>query len=180
MTPASSLLTLAEVDHARAIVGDSEQRDAEDPPEAVDNMAGVTGTPTTDLAKPVEPPKTTSPRARPRPTPRQARTEPAGEPKAEAAPKAVPADKTHSEANAALGIAFPQPWIRKTAAEYEAYLQEWVAAWLAYGQDPDGLRNRYSAERTIRSGLGEPADHDTLTKWKGIAADVFKKLGGQS
>lgn len=163
---------------------DSERRDVEDPPEAVDNMAGVTGMPSTGLAKPVEPPKAekaAAPRARPRPTPRQARGEPAGEPKAEAAPEQPPADKTRPEgANAALGIAFPQPWIRKTAADYEAYLQEWVAAWLAYGKDPDGLRNRYSAERTIRSGLGEPADHDTLNRWKTIASDVFKKLGGQS
>lgn len=162
---------------------DSERRDAADAPEAVDNMAGVTGTPSTGLAKPVEPPKAekaTTPRARPRPTPRQARSEAAGEPKAETAPKAAPADKASPEANAALGIAFPQPWIRKTAADYEAYLQEWVAAWLAYGKDPDGLRNRYSAERTIRSGLGEPADHDTLNRWKNIAATVFMKLGGQS
>lgn len=153
------------------------------PNEAIDNMAGVTGTPSTGLAKPVEPPKAEKaavPRARPRPTPRQARAEPAGESKAEAAPKQAPADKTSPGANAALSIAFPQPWIRKTAADYEAYLQEWVAAWLAYGKDPDGLRNRYSAERTIRSGLGEPADHDTLNRWKTIASDVFKKLGGQS
>jgi hypothetical protein len=135
------------------------------------------------VTKPAEPPKATavaSPRARPRPTPRQARTEAAGDPKAESAPKQPPAEKTSPGANAALGIAFPQPWIRKTAAEYELYLVQWTVAWFAYGKDPDGLRNRYSAERTIRSGLGEPADHDTLTKWKGIAADVFKKLGGQS
>jgi hypothetical protein len=180
---------------------DSERRNADGAPGTVDNMAGVTGTPSTGLAHPVEPQKPASGRRqRPRPVrggyqpedgerpsppttgsgvqPRQAATEPAGEPKAEAAPKQPAPEKTSPGANGALGVAFAQPWIRRKAADYEAYLVEWTAAWIAFGQDPNGLRDRYGAERTIRSGLGEPADQDTLTRWKGIATEAFKKLGG--
>jgi hypothetical protein len=124
-------------------------------------------------------PKPKTARPRPRPVPRQAPAEPAGEPKAEAAPQQPAAGNAAPGANGAHGVALAQPWIKKRTADYEAYLQQWTAAWVAYGQDPNGLRDRYGAERTIRNSLGDKVDQETLMRWKDIATEAFKKLGGQ-
>lgn len=155
---------------------DSDRRDADEPPEAIDNMAGVTGTPATGLAKPADPPKRAAPR--PRPKPRQAPTEAAGEPKPSPVVAQPEADKTSPVPNAALSIAFPQPWIKKTGEHYETYLRQWVGAWVEWGQDPGGIRDRYAAERTIRNALSTPMDEEQLKACKAIAMEAFKKLGG--
>ncbi len=111
--------------------------------------------------------------------PRQARGKPADGPKAEPVPKQPEAAKTSPGPNPALGVALEQPWIKRTPADYVTYLWQWTEAWTKWGQDPIGLRDRFSAERTIRNGLGLRMDDKQLAECKAIAAGAFAKLGGQ-
>jgi hypothetical protein len=110
--------------------------------------------------------------------PRQARRKPAGEPKAEPASYQPEPDKARLGPNPALGIALEQPWIKKTVANYIDYLERWVEAWAKWGQDPNGLRDRFSAERTIRNGLGEKMTDKQLAQCRATAAGAFARLGG--
>jgi hypothetical protein len=110
--------------------------------------------------------------------PRQARREPAGEPKPEPAPRQPEPEKASPGLNPALSIALEQPWIKKSVADYILYLERWVDAWAKWGQDPLGLRDRFSAERTIRNGLAEKMTDKQLAQCKATAAGAFARLGG--
>jgi hypothetical protein len=110
--------------------------------------------------------------------PRQARRKPADAPKPEPAPKQPEPKKASPGPNPALGIALEQPWIKRTVADYMDYLERWVEAWAKWGQDPIGLRDRFSAERTIRNGLAEKMTDKQLAQCKATAAGAFARLGG--
>jgi hypothetical protein len=110
--------------------------------------------------------------------PRQARRETAGEPKPEPAPRQPEPEKASPGPNPALAIALEQPWIKKSVADYILYLERWVEAWAKWGQDPLGLRDRFSAERTIRNGLAEKMTDKQLAQCKATAAGAFARLGG--
>lgn len=45
---------------------------------------------------------------------------------------------------------FPQPWVKRTPAEYIAYAQRWISA----QDDKTAARARWDKERAIRNGLG--------------------------
>jgi hypothetical protein len=157
---------------------DSERRDADEMPtstagqhEAVDKGEGKG-------AASFPPPSAKRSRARPRPTPRQPHAEAAGEPKAEAAPKQPEPEKASPAPNPALAVTLEQPWAKLGPADYIAYLWKWTEAWVTWAQDPNGLRDRYMAERDIRNNLGTAMDQKQLAEAKAIAAGAFSRLGG--
>ena len=123
------------------------------------------------------PPPEQPPAAKP---PRQARRKAQDTPEPAPVSASPPDEKASPAPNPALGIAFgkPREWITRTGEEYQAYLRQWTEAWEAWGQDPDGLRDRYAAERTIRNALSAPMDESMLQACKAIATEAFKKLGG--
>jgi hypothetical protein len=53
---------------------------------------------------------------------------------------------------------FPEPWIKRTGAEYVAY----AIAWIGRAKSIDEINTRYRAERTIRNGLCSALDEDQL------------------
>ena len=76
------------------------------------------------------------------------------------------------------------PWFdgggQQFPADYIAYLWKWTEAWAKWGQDPNGLRDRYMAERDIRNRLGTAMDQKQLAEAKAIAAGAFGRLGGKT
>jgi hypothetical protein len=110
--------------------------------------------------------------------PRQARRKAQGEPKPAEPAKATPAEKANPAPNPALAVTLEQPWAKLGPADYIAYLWKWTEAWVTWAQDPNGLRDRYMAERDIRNNLGTAMDQKQLAEAKAIAAGAFNRLGG--
>lgn len=125
----------------------------------------------------VQAPAAKPPRAR---KPRQALAEAANEPEPDPVASQPPAEKASPAPNPALGIAFgkQKEWITRAGEEYEAYLRQWTEAWVAWGHDPNGLRDRWHAERTIRNALSKPMDAPQFDVCKAVAMEAFQKIGG--
>lgn len=110
--------------------------------------------------------------------PRQTRRKAASEPEPAPVVSQLPAEKASPAPNPALVITLEQPWAKRSPVDYIAYLWAWTEAWAKWGQDPNGLRDRYMAERDIRNKLLPAMDEKQLAEAKAIAAGAFSRLGG--
>lgn len=110
-------------------------------------------------------------------TAQEARREPAGETSADPmsdAPRAVNANTEparEADGGAGAETVFEKPYVRKTGAEYLAYLQAWTAA-----ATKPGVRDRYRGERDMRNALGVPLNEDQLDEAAKIMTAAEKRL----